>query len=87
MNASTLLRQSSKTLEQQFLHKLQTEYNLAPKVAETLLQEAQQCLQGQPTTGLKPGQIQVILAEKGASHARPLSQTPTKAVTITLDAA
>ncbi len=86
MDNPRLLRQSSKTLEQQFLYKLQTDYNLAPKVAETLLKEAQQCLQGQPSQGLRPGQIRVILAKKRASHARPVAETPTKEVTLTIDA-
>jgi hypothetical protein len=76
---------SSKTVQQRFLYTLTKDYQLAPKVAEQVLQDAQLCFQGQ-SFGLRPGQIRVILAHRNAKAGRLLSEIPTIEVTWTVNA-
>jgi hypothetical protein len=64
MNANITERLSAKTPEQQFLNKLEQEFEFAPRVAEAILQEAKGCLLG-PEEPLSPGQRRVILQNVG----------------------
>jgi len=78
-------RLEAKTASQQFTRMLQQDFNLAPKIAQVIVQEAEQFLnQQQPL--LKVGQIRVVLAQRHAPAAREVADTPTVNVTWTLDA-
>jgi hypothetical protein len=85
MNQDEILRQQAKTREQHFLNQMANEFNYPPKIAQAILQEAQDCLLGQPGT-LKPGQMRVVLLTRSAWHGQALQQTATKEVTWTVDA-
>lgn len=85
MNENMVMRLAAKTPEQQFLNKLEQEFEYAPRVAEAILQEAQACLLGEATP-LRPGQRRVFLAKQGARHGRPLRETEKVEVVWTIDA-
>ena len=85
MNENMVERLSAKTPEQQFLNKLEQEFEYAPRVAEAILQEAQACLLGQAEP-IRPGQRSVFLTERGARHGRPLRETEKVEVLWTIDA-
>lgn len=85
MNENMVERLSTKTAEQQFLYKLEQEFEYAPRVAEAILKEAQSCLLSQKET-MKPGQIRVFLTKRGARHGRPLRETEKVEVLWTIDA-
>ncbi len=85
MKKDEIQRLQAKSREQRFLNMMEQEFNFAPKIAQALLADAQDCLFGQPVQ-LKPGQMRVVLLERGAAHGRSLRQTPTKEVTWTIHA-
>ena len=85
MNRQEMERLGTKTPEQQFLYKLEAEFAYAPRVAEALLEEAQACLLGH-TGELRPGQMRVLLAKRGAAHGRSLKETEKVEVIWTMDA-
>ena len=85
MNGNMLKRLTAKTPEQQFLNKLEQEFEYAPRVAEAILQEAQACLLGRAAP-LRPGQRHVFLAKRGARHGRPMRETEKVEVIWTIDA-
>jgi hypothetical protein len=85
MNKDSNQRLQAKSREQRFLNMMEQEFNFAPKIAQAVLTDAQDCLLGQPIH-LKPGQMRVILLKQGAAHGRPLRQVATKEVTWTLNA-
>jgi DNA-binding CsgD family transcriptional regulator len=85
MEQDEIQRLQAKTPEQRFLSVLEQEFNYAPKIAQAILAEAQECLLGQPR-GLRPGQIRVILLKRDAPHGQPLSRSTTIEVTWTVDA-
>ncbi|MCP4419126.1 MAG: hypothetical protein GY805_21125 [Chloroflexi bacterium] len=70
-------RLQAKSREQRFLNMMDQEFNFAPKIAQALLADAQDCLLGQPVH-LQPGQIRVVLLKRDAAHGRSLRQTATK---------
>jgi Trp operon repressor len=85
MTTDEIQRRQAKTAEQRFLNVLEQEFQYAPKIAQAILTEAQECLvgAGQP---LRPGQMRVILLKQDAPHGQALSRTSTVEVTWTLDA-
>ena len=85
MNQEELERIQAKTPEQRFLSIMAEEFKYAPKVAEAILVEAQECLLGQPQN-LRPGQVRVILLKREAAHGQALSQSKTIEVTWTVNA-
>lgn len=85
MNKNVVERLSAKTPEQQFLNKLEQDFEYAPRVAEAILQEAQSCLLGQ-SAPMAPGQRRVYLAKRSARHGRPLRETEKVEVIWTIDA-
>ncbi len=85
MDKDRIQRLQAKSREQRFLNIMEQEFNFAPKIAQALLADAQDCLFGQPVH-LQPGQMRVILLEQGAAHGRSLRQTPTKEITWTINA-
>ncbi len=85
MNKDEIQRLQAKSREQRFLNMMEQEFNFAPKIAQALLADAQDCLLGQPIH-LKPGQMRVVLLKRDAAHGRSLRQTATKEVTWTIHA-
>jgi len=83
-NAS-IQRWMVKTPEQRFLRELQEGFQYAPRVAQAILEEAKEHLLG-INDRLRPGQVRVILAKKGAPHGRPLDETETVEVIWTINA-
>lgn len=81
MNPYELARLEAKTVQQRFSQMLQHDFNLAPKIAQVIMQEAEQFLSHNQTP-LKVGQIRVVLANRHAKTA----QAVTLEVTWTLDA-
>ena len=85
MDSHHLARLAAKTASQQFTRMLQQDFNLAPKIAQVIVQEAELFL-NQQQQPLKVGQIRVVLAQRHAPAARDVADTPTLNVTWTLDA-
>jgi len=84
MNKQEIERLKAKTPEQRFLRVLEDEFYQPPRVAQVLLEEAQNCLLGQ-TPLLRPGQTRVILTQREAGHGRALRKTATTEVVWTVD--
>jgi hypothetical protein len=85
MKQDEIQRLQAKTPEQRFLSLMEQEYNYAPRIAQAILAEAQECLLGQPHN-LRPGQTRVILLKRDAAHGQALSQSNTTEITWTVDA-
>ncbi|MGQ9854914.1 MAG: DUF1670 domain-containing protein [Candidatus Oleimicrobiaceae bacterium] len=85
MNDQEIERLQCKTPEARFLSILEREYDVAPRVARALLEEAVTCLV-EASKPLPPGQVRVILARRQATAARSLRDTPTVEVVWTVDA-
>jgi hypothetical protein len=79
-----LRRSQAKTPEQKFLQTLIQQYHYAPRIAETILVEAQECLLGK-TDQLMPGQVRVILARRDSKPGRTLGEIATTEVFWTVD--
>ncbi len=84
-NEAELDRCEAKTPEQRFLQILQQDFRYAPKIAEAILSEAQDCLEGKPGN-LKTGQMRVLLARQKAAAGQALGQISQVEVTWTIDA-
>jgi hypothetical protein len=84
-NEQELERNKAKTAEQHFLQILQQEYRYPPRIAESILLEAQHHLHGSPAN-LRHGQMRVFLARQRASYGQPMNQTPQVEVVWTVDA-
>jgi DNA-binding Lrp family transcriptional regulator len=85
MSNSATERQRAKTPEQRFLQVLEADFGQAPRISEAILEEAQRCLIG-PSSGLRPGQVRVLLTAIKAGHGRTLRETELKEVIWTVDA-
>lgn len=85
MNQAENARRQAKSPEQRLLTMLQQEFNFAPKIAQAILAEAQDCLIGPPVSP-RVGQMRVVLLKRDAPHGRALSQTSTVEVLWTIDA-
>lgn len=81
----SLKRLETKTAEQRFKQMLEQEFHFAPKIAQSILEEAQVHLV-KLSEQHRAGQQQVILAKREAGHGRPLWETELVQVTWTLDA-
>ncbi len=75
----------AKTQASQLQHKLETEFHLAPRMAQAVVSEAQACLVTEEAAPVS-GQRWVILASRQASHGQALSETATQRVCWTVDA-
>lgn len=84
MKEDEIARMQAKTVEQRFMNVLQEEFHQAPRLAEAILQEAQQCLLNNEET-LRPGQMRVILVDRRAGHGQKLKHTATVEVVWTVD--
>lgn len=85
MNPYELARLEAKTGQQRFNQMLQHDFKLAPKIAQVIVQEAEQWLSASQAP-LKVGQIRVVLAQRQAKTAQAVTDTDTVEVTWTLDA-
>lgn len=85
MKNDQIQRLQAKSRKQRFLNMMQQEFNFAPKIAQAILAEAQDCLLGRPGQ-LQPGQMRVVLLQSNAAHGRSLRQAATKEVTWTVNA-
>ena len=85
MDEQTYSRLLAKTPEQRFLRILQDGYQMAPRVSDALLIEAQTCLLGS-SKALRPGQTRVLLASLDAGHGQSLRDMATVEVVWTIDA-
>jgi biotin operon repressor len=78
-------RLETKTSEQRFKQMLEQEFYFAPKIAQSILEEAQAHLV-EPSGPNGAGRQQVILAKREAGHGRPLRETELIQVSWTVDA-
>jgi len=85
MKNDQIQRLQAKSREQRFLNMMEQEFNYAPKIAQAILTEAQDCLLGR-SGQLQPGQMRVVLLQSNAAHGRCLQQAATKEVTWTINA-
>ncbi len=85
MDKNESQRLQAKSREQRFLNMMQQDFNFAPKIAQAVLSDAQDCLFGQ-SAHVTPGQMRVVLLKRGAAHGRSLRESATKEVTWTVNA-
>jgi hypothetical protein len=85
MTDDELERLRAKTNRQRFVQVLEQAYDCAPRVATSILEEAQACLLGGPGQ-LQPGQVRVVLVRLKAAHGRALRETDMTEVIWTIDA-
>lgn len=84
MTKEIMQRLQAKTREQRLLNTLEQEFQYAPKIAQAIVAEAQECLLGQPGQ-LRAGQMRQVLLKRDARHGQSLGQTATTEVTWTID--
>lgn len=84
METNERKRQEAKTQEQEFLRRLEQEFGMAPVMARAVLSEAEMYLQASEER-LPAGQIEVMLAERGAGVTQPLAETRKQRVYWTVD--
>jgi predicted transcriptional regulator len=85
MNEDQVARWQAKSPEQRFLNMLGDEFNQPSRIAQAILADATSCLMG-TKENLKPGQMRVILAARGAGHGKAVREMATKEVIWTVDA-
>jgi len=84
-------RLAAKTLDQQFRYELESGFEMAPRVAQGILEAAKNTFSldavshGQDGR-LRPGQIRQVIAAAGAPHGRPLRETEMMEVIWTVKA-
>lgn len=78
-------RQMAKTNVAHLLTKLEQEFEFAPRIAQAIVEEAQDILTRGPDE-LGPGQVWVYLVKRTAGHGKALSATGTEPVRWTVDA-
>jgi len=91
MSRRAVDRLAVKTLDQQFRYELETGFEMAPRVAQGVLEVAKDVfsLNGVSSDGsqrLRPGQIRQVIAAADAPFGAPLNQTEMVEVTWTVDA-
>ncbi len=74
-----------KTPEAAFLNVLEREFRFSPRVAGEVLNAARETLDGTPT-GLRPGQMRLVVARLEAPFGPPLADSAKLEVTLTVDA-
>lgn len=83
-NEEEINRHQAKTPEQRFLQTLQRDFHYAPKIAESILAEAQDCFQGN-SISLRTGQMRALLVKRKSASGQVLSETKKVEVTWTVD--
>jgi hypothetical protein len=91
MVRTTVDRLAVKTLDQRFRRDLETGFEVAPRVAQGILELAKEvfsldAVSADGSGRLRPGQMRQVIAAAGAPHGRPLCETDMVEVTWTLDA-
>jgi hypothetical protein len=91
MSRTALGRLAVKTLDQRFRYELETGFEMAPRVAQGILEVAKDVfnldvVSDTPNGRLRPGQIRQVIAASGASHGRPLHETEMVEVVWTIKA-
>jgi hypothetical protein len=91
MSLTAIDRLAVKTLDQRFRYELETGFEMAPRVAQSILETAQDVFNLDAVSGaqdgrLRPGQIRQVIAAAGAPHGRPLRETEMVEVVWTINA-
>lgn len=90
MTQTTIDRLAVKTLDQRFQHELESGFEIAPRVAQGILNLAKEVFGLDSGAAndyqLRPGQIRQVVAASSAVHGPPLAQTDMVTVTWTIDA-
>jgi hypothetical protein len=91
MSRTATDRLAVKTLDQRFRYELETGFEMAPRVAQGILETAKNvfnldAVSGAQNSRLRPGQILQVIAAAGAPHGRPLRETEMVEVVWTIDA-
>jgi hypothetical protein len=90
MTRTTIDRLTVKTLDQRFQRELETGFEIAPRIAQGILNLAKEIfgLDSGATNHfrLRPGQIRQVIAASTAFHGPPLEETDMVTVTWTIDA-
>lgn len=91
MSHSATDRLAVKTLDQRFQYELETGFDMAPRVAQGILEVAKEifhldAVSGSQDSCLRPGQIRQVIAAAGAPHGRPLRETEMIEVVWTIKA-
>lgn len=84
MAGTEVERMAAKTGRQRFLTILEQEFNQPRRIAQAIAEDAESCLLGDGKE-MRPGQVRVILAASGESHAQAMRETKTKEVVWTVD--
>jgi DNA-binding CsgD family transcriptional regulator len=77
-------RAQAKTARQRLLNILQDDFSQPRRIAQAIVEDAEDCLLGSGEE-MQPGQMRVVLAASGESHAQPMKATRTKEVVWTVD--
>lgn len=86
MSTSTIDRLTAKTSEAMFLHRLEVEFNIPPRIGQQVLETARESLFGIETAEtLETGQIQMIVTALNAPFGPKLSESHQVRVKLTLD--
>ena len=83
MTPEELQRQKAKSRQQRFLNQMIHDFNYAPKIAQAILSEAEECLLGTDRK-VAPGQMQVILLPRKSRHGQAITEMPTMEVVWTI---
>lgn len=91
MSLTAIDRLAVKTLDQQFRYELETGFEMAPRVAQGILETAKDVFNLDAVSSvqdgrLRPGQIRQVIAAAGAPHGRPLRETEMVEVVWTINA-
>ena len=91
MSRTTTDRLAVKTLDQRFRYELEIGFEMAPRVAQGIVEAAKNTFgldeaSGRQNGRLRPGQIRQVIAATGARHGRPLRETEMVEVVWTIKA-
>lgn len=91
MSRTTSDRLAVKTLDQRFRYELETGFEMAPRIAQGILEAAKSAFSLDAVSGhqngrLRPGQIRQVIAAAGSPHGRPLRETEMVEVIWTIKA-
>ena len=85
-NQEEFERAQAKTSEQQLINALEQGFHYAPRIAEAIVAEAQDCLSGEQE-GIQVGQMCVLLAKQGAANGRAMRAVRQQRILRLLDEA
>lgn len=77
-------RAQAKTARQRLLNILRDDFSQPRRIAQAIVEDAEHCLLGSEEE-MQPGQMRVVLAASGESHAQAMKATRTKEVVWTVD--